>query len=66
MQINNKFEFLMNNLPQFGLNPNDWKIFKVNSKNFVLKHRQDEEVCLLGKVADEDPYFWQDLQWLNL
>lgn len=67
MQLNNnKFEILMNDLPQFGLNPKDWRIFKVNSKNFVLKNRHDDELCLLGKVDDEKSYFWKDLQWLNL
>lgn len=67
MQTNNiNVEDLLNNLPQFGLNPNDWRLLKLNSKNFVLKHKEDSEVCLLGKLDDNESYHWQELQWLSL
>lgn len=64
-QLNNN-EKLLNYLPEFGLNPNDWNLFKVNSKNYVLKNRHDEDLCLLGKVHDDEDSNWQELQWLNL
>ncbi len=67
MQANrNMKERLLNALPQFGLNPRDWRLHKVNSKNYVIKNLHDEEICLWGQVNDEETPDWQDLQWLRV
>ena len=67
MQANrNMKERLLNTLPQFGLNPRDWRLHKVNSKNYVLKNLHDEEICLWGQVSDKELPDWQDLQWLSV
>lgn len=57
---------LLSHLPQFGLNPNDWRLEKINCRNYLLKNRHDEDICLWGEVPEENPVHWQDLQWLSV
>lgn len=62
----NHNEMLLKNLPQFGLDPKDWRLHKVNSKNYIIKNREDEEICLWGQIEDEKASDWQELQWLSI
>ncbi len=57
---------LLNHLPQFGLNPKDWCLQKINCRNYLLKNRHDEDLCLWGEVQEGNAGDWQDLQWLSV
>jgi hypothetical protein len=63
--MENKHQQLLKNLPSYGLNPKDWKIQKINSKNYILRNRKDDDLCLWGQLNDIRDYHWKELQWLT-
>lgn len=50
-------------LRNFGLNPLDWILSPLQSRNYLLQHREDHELALYGRLEfkNETPY-WESLE----
>lgn len=66
MTVENK-QTLIEDLKQFGLNPQDWVLKRVGSLKFYLYHRDDPDFKFLGtgEFLDTSPK-WAKLQLISL
>lgn len=54
---------LIEQLRDFGLNPNYWILQKSNKKHtWLIRNKKDRELCLKGKTEDKR-LFWELLEW---
>jgi hypothetical protein len=63
---------LSNSLSRFGLNPNDWRIYQVMKREYVIEHLQDPSIKIKG-IVECDPRSplpfatrWKSLQIIAL
>lgn len=54
--------FLQNQLKNFGLNPAEWSLFKIQNFGFRIQHREDHDLVLYGQME----YRNQRPQWKSL
>lgn len=58
---------LVNDLMQFGLNPQEWILTRLKSSHYLLRHKNDEAFLLLGslRLTRSGPA-WRSLEVLTL
>lgn len=57
--MNVQTEKLKKQLGEFGLNPQDWNLFRLNSKNYLIKNKQENELCFWGQTEKKR---WKELR----
>lgn len=53
---------LQNQLKNFGLNPADWSLLKIQNFGFRIQHREDHDLVLYGQIE----YRNQSPRWKSL
>ncbi len=53
---------LIEQLKEFGLNPNCWRLKKLKWKHgWIIINKKERDLCLLGKTKGTG---WDNLEWL--
>ena len=60
-----KYSSLLNQLREFGLNPNHWEL-NDQGTNFKVSHLKDKHLSLIGEVdyKNKKPY-WFNLEFMS-
>lgn len=61
MNLNEKLQYELKKLRDFGLNPSDWKIEPSQKKTYRIIHKEDTNFILKGYF---DKQAWQKI-WLQ-
>lgn len=60
-------EALRKDLIQFGLDPRDWRIEKIDDERWSIRHEDDKDFRLLGRIASACARpRWSDIQLVSL
>ena len=58
---------LQSQLINFGLNPNEWLLERIQNMNFKIRNRDDQGFVFLGRLSMENQtYQWQSLELISL
>ena len=58
---------LQNQLQNFGLNPSEWTLEKVQALHFMIVNKSDETFALRGHLEYKDKNaFWKSLEVVSL
>lgn len=57
--MSESIESLKKQLGEYGLNPEQWKVTRINSKNYLVKNKQERELCIWGMAEKKR---WKQLR----